>query len=107
MIAGERLQLIKKNEELVVMELNEQWVLIDDSPFQLHINTTLNKAQDIFTMIALNFCIVTDKGRYKGILFRSDFEQLFRTEHDVQRSRRIEKEKARKVTKDSPFESFF
>ncbi|KAK2953118.1 putative Chloride channel protein clh-3 [Blattamonas nauphoetae] len=100
MVARERLQMVKKDEELAVIEMNEQWVLIDDSPFQLHINTTLNKAQGIFTMLALNFCIVTDKGRYKGILFRSDFEQLFRTEHDVQRSRRIEKEKARKRTKE-------
>ncbi|KAK2955582.1 putative Chloride channel protein 2 [Blattamonas nauphoetae] len=89
----------KKNEEkdegCAVIEMNDQWVLIDRAPFELSVETTLNKAQGVFVMLALDFCIVVEQGVYCGLLFRSDFEQVFRTEYDVVERRLIEKEKKR------------
>ncbi|KAK2952096.1 putative Chloride channel protein 2 [Blattamonas nauphoetae] len=92
-----RLKAIKQDEEMAVIEMNEQWVLVDSAPFQLSIDTTLNKAQGIFVVMSLQFCIVVDQGRYKGLLFRSDFEQVFRTEYDVQERHRRDRRMNRRM----------
>jgi hypothetical protein len=73
------LQILDDYDLSEVFMLEERFV-IDSSPFNLSVDTPLVKAHSLFHLLSLNFCIVTNEGKYVGIVFKSDFLNLFAKE---------------------------
>ncbi|KAA6320156.1 MAG: hypothetical protein EZS28_054724 [Streblomastix strix] len=63
--------------------MSPDFVLIDATPLTISIDTPLSKAHAIFHMLTLDFCIITYMGRYVGMLFRTDFTELYRKDYNT------------------------
>ncbi|KAK2963278.1 putative Chloride channel protein clh-3 [Blattamonas nauphoetae] len=65
------------------LSLTSDFVVIDDTPFQLPKNTSLIKAHALFHILQLQFCILTQDGKFTHLLFQSDFTDLLRKEKEM------------------------
>ncbi|KAK2960799.1 putative Chloride channel protein [Blattamonas nauphoetae] len=74
------------DSKLAIINMSPDFVLIDTAPFNLSIDTPLSKAHTLLHILHIPFSIVTEEGKYAGLLFRDDILELYNKDYTIRQT---------------------